>query len=103
MAEMNTSGIILAPYGTLSLAAYSTYEAIVKAYEKEFPMLPVRLAFTSPSHLNKMFDGKCVQTIVFNNPIRCASQSAASSERPESTPTQKKTTPSASGDKSQRR
>ena len=47
MAEMNTSGIILAPYGTLSLAAYSTYEAIVKAYEKEFPMHPVRLAFTS--------------------------------------------------------
>ncbi|MRR36028.1 hypothetical protein EG829_15400, partial [bacterium] len=47
MAEINTSGIILAPYGTLSPAAYSTYEAIVKAYEKEFPLHPVRLAFTS--------------------------------------------------------
>jgi len=40
-------GIILAPFGTLSPAAYATYEAISQAYEKEFFNHPIRLAFTS--------------------------------------------------------
>jgi len=41
-------GIVLAPYGTLFPPALATYDQIKKAYEREFPGSPVRLAFTSP-------------------------------------------------------
>ena len=44
-------GIVLAPYGTLFPSALATYDQIQKAYEREFPGSPVRLAFTS--HLMK--------------------------------------------------
>jgi len=44
-------GIVLAPYGTLLPSALATYDQIRKAYEREFPGSPVRLAFTS--HLMK--------------------------------------------------
>ena len=40
-------GIVLAPYGTLFSSALATYDYILKAYEREFPGSPVRLAFTS--------------------------------------------------------
>jgi sirohydrochlorin cobaltochelatase len=40
-------GIVLAPYGTLFRPALDTYDQIRKAYEREFPNSPVRLAYTS--------------------------------------------------------
>lgn len=47
MADISKRGIVLAPYGSLSLAALATYERIVQVYEKEFPGFAIRLAFTS--------------------------------------------------------
>lgn len=47
LTDPDKLGIILAPFGTLSSAAYATYEAISQAYEKEFINHPIRLAFTS--------------------------------------------------------
>ena len=48
-------------------------------------------------------DGRCVNTIVFSRPIRCASQPAARSDSPEMIPTQKKTTASSPIERPQRR
>jgi sirohydrochlorin cobaltochelatase len=42
-----STGIVLAPYGTSFLPALTTYDQIQKAYEREFPGSPVRLAHTS--------------------------------------------------------
>ncbi|MGV8175429.1 MAG: sirohydrochlorin cobaltochelatase [Methanothrix sp.] len=47
MSNADRIGIVLAPYGTLSSNALSTYRRMAKAYEMEFPGQPVRLAFTS--------------------------------------------------------
>ena len=47
MADKSKAGIVLAPYGSLSLAALATYERIVQVYEKEFSGSSIRLAFTS--------------------------------------------------------
>lgn len=51
MPMLELPGIVLAPYGTLLPSALATYDQIQKAYEREFPGSPVRLAFTS--HLMK--------------------------------------------------
>ncbi len=47
MADISKGGIVLAPYGSLSLAALATYERIVQVYEKKFSGYGIRLAFTS--------------------------------------------------------
>lgn len=47
-------GIVLAPYGTLFPPALATYGQIKKAYEREFPGSPVRLAFTSPLMVKRL-------------------------------------------------
>ena len=47
MADKSKEGIVLAPYGSLSLAALATYERIVQVYEKKFSGYAIRLAFTS--------------------------------------------------------
>ena len=47
MPMQEKPGIVLAPYGTLFSSALATYDQILKAYEREFPGSPVRLAFTS--------------------------------------------------------
>jgi sirohydrochlorin cobaltochelatase len=47
MPSLEKPAIVLAPYGSLSPRALSTYERIRKAYEREFPGTLVRLAFTS--------------------------------------------------------
>ena len=44
-------GIVLAPMASSSSSALATHDQIQKAYEREFPGSPVRLAFTS--HLMK--------------------------------------------------
>ena len=47
MPMQEKTGIVLAPYGTLFPPALATYDQIKRAYELEFPGLPIRLAFTS--------------------------------------------------------
>jgi len=47
MVDKSKTGIVLAPYGSLSLPALATYEGIVQAYENEFSGSSVQLAFTS--------------------------------------------------------
>ena len=47
MPSLEKPAIVLAPYGSLSPRALATYDQIRKAYEREFPGSPVRLAFTS--------------------------------------------------------
>ena len=47
-------GIVLAPYGTLFPSALATYDQIRKAYEREFPGSPIRLAFTSQLMIERL-------------------------------------------------
>jgi len=47
MVDKIKTGIVLAPYGSMSLAALNTYKGIVLAYENEFSGSAVRLSFTS--------------------------------------------------------
>ncbi|MBN1236514.1 MAG: sirohydrochlorin cobaltochelatase [Methanotrichaceae archaeon] len=49
-------GIVLAPYGTLFPPALATYDQIKRAYEREFPGSPVRLAFTSRFMRKKLLE-----------------------------------------------
>ena len=59
-------GIVLAPYGTLFPSALATYDQIRKAYEREFPGSPVRLAFTSRLMIAKLKEkeGISVQSLL---------------------------------------
>ncbi len=41
------TGMLLVPYGSASLRAMATYEKILALYRKDFPGMPVLLAFTS--------------------------------------------------------
>lgn len=41
------TGIVLVPYGSASLSAMATYEKIMALYRKDFPGIPILLAFTS--------------------------------------------------------
>jgi sirohydrochlorin cobaltochelatase len=54
MPMQEKPGIVLAPYGTLFPSALATYDQIRKAYEREFPGSPVRLAFTSRLMIAKL-------------------------------------------------
>jgi len=58
-------GIVLAPYGTLFPSALATYDQIRKAYEREFPGSPVRLAFTSHLMMARLLEkeGISVQSL----------------------------------------
>ena len=41
------TGMLLVPYGSASSRAMATYEKILALYRKDFPEMPVLLAFTS--------------------------------------------------------
>lgn len=56
-----STGIVLAPYGTLFLPALDTYDQIKKAYEREFPGSPVRLAHTSHLMIRRLLENEGIR------------------------------------------
>src|SRR5215207_10480707 len=73
----------------------SIWETLIRSRKKSTASQAVGASGTI---MSRTFDGRWVKTIVFSSPNRSAIQPAASSDKPDTTLTQKKTKPSVSGD-----
>ena len=56
MTSPEKTGIVLVPYGSASAQAMATYEKIIALYRKDFPGIPILLAFTSRLMIKRLLE-----------------------------------------------